>query len=162
MPSKVLCIADVPQVTLTEEQIAAIQASKAIDVDRYGELQRRHELAKPDEEERKILSDKIQSWHREDYGGSGATENGVIYRINLSAKRNERIYTNKKMAFHLLRKALGFDALIALLDIPFGALDKTVPKSAQGPFVYQERSGWRELTVVALNPAPNPAQQEAA
>jgi hypothetical protein len=42
---------------------------------------------------------------------------------------------------------------LAVIEIPLGLIDKHVPKSIQGNFVHEERSGYRTLDVVALQPA---------
>jgi hypothetical protein len=127
------------------------EAAKIEKINRYGELDRLLSLSKPYKDEAEVLKDEIESWHENDPADKGAISTGTLYRIHLTAKRNARALIDKKKAFHLLRKKLGFDGLMAILDIPLGAIDKAIPKSEQS-FIHEERSGYRSLTVVALQP----------
>jgi hypothetical protein len=131
---------------------AARAAFRSTAVDRYGELDRRATLAEPDNAEMKILSATIQSWHKDSPADKGPIETGEQYRVQLGAKRNERTLRDKRKAFNLLKRVLGLDGLIAVIEIPFGVLDKSIPKTAQAAFVHEERSGYRTLDVVALHP----------
>lgn len=131
-------------------------------VDRLGELTRRDSLGEPDRNEADVLRAAIKSRFENDPADKGAIAYGTLYRIQLGPKRNERTLYAKKKAFHLLRKALGFDGLIGLLEIPLGALDKTIAKSDQGSFVHEERSGYRSFSIVPLNPAAIPDALKAA
>ena len=132
---------------------AALAERRVKTIDRYGELDRRAQLHAPDEAEAKVLSAEIQSWHKDSAASKGPTENGEDYQIQLSPKRNERTLRDKRRAFNVLMRALGRDGLIAVIEIPMGVLDKTIPKSAQKAFMSEERSGYRTLTVVALRAA---------
>jgi len=136
-------------------------AARQQKIDEYGEVKRRLALAEPDEQRAKALKDTIEAWHEDDAGDLPVVERGLLYEIQLSPRRNERTVTDKKKAFAVLRKGLGLDGLIALLDIPFSTLDKNVPKSAQHAFVAEERSGYRTLTVVALHAAGGGCEEAA-
>ena len=138
------------------------EEAKIEKVDRLGELARRDALGEPDRNEADVLKAEIKSWYENHPADKGALACGTLYRIQLGPKRNERTLSDKKKAFHLLRKTLGFDGLIGLLDIHFGALDKTIAKSEQASFVHEERSGYRLLSIVALNPAAVPDALKAA
>jgi hypothetical protein len=131
-------------------------------IDEYGEVKRRLALAEPDEQRAKVLREQIESWHKDDANDQPVVERGLVYEIQLSPRRNERTVTDKKKAFNVLKKALGLEGLIALLDVPFGIFDKNIPKSAQHAFVTEERSGYRTLTVVPLHAATVPDLDEAA
>jgi len=123
-------------------------------VDAYGEVKRRLDLCKPDQDLAGVLKDEIEGWHEDKPGDKGQVEVGRLYLIQLSPKCNQRTVTDKKKAFHVLKKAVGIDALIALIQIPFGAaIDANIPKSKQKLFVVEERSGYRTLSVVALHQA---------
>jgi hypothetical protein len=132
---------------------AATAADHTKKVDRYGELQRRKKLNEPDEDEAAVLKAEIESWHKDSPADKGPTEKGELYQIQLSPKRNQRTFKDKRKAFNVLMRTLGRDGLIAVIEIPFGVLDKSVPASAQAAFMTEERSGYRTLTVVALQPA---------
>jgi hypothetical protein len=122
-------------------------------VDRYGEIQRRLALLEPDRKEAKELEKQISAWHADDPADVRITERGHLYEIHLSPKRNQRVITDKKRAWSILRKLLGLDALLAALDVPLALLDKHVPKEEQEMFVVQERTGYRTFEVVARNQA---------
>ena len=131
-------------------------------IDEYGEVKLRLALSEPDEARAKVLKEAIESWHKDGAGDVAVTERGALYEIQLSPRRNERTVTDRKKAFNVLKKAVGLEGLIALLDVPFGILDKNIPKSAQHAFVTEERSGYRTLTVVPLHAAVAPELPEAA
>jgi hypothetical protein len=134
---------------------AATRLERMAKIDEYGEIKRRLQLAEPDEQRAKALKDEIEGWHKDGPGDVPITERGAAYEVQLSPRRNERTIVDKRKAFDRLKKALGMDGLIAILDIPLTAgVDKVVPKSEQKAFIAEERSGYRTLTVVALAPAP--------
>lgn len=122
-------------------------------LDTYGEVTRRLALVAPDEALEKALKEKIQSWYKDAPGELPQTERGFIYEIQMSARRNERTITDKRKVYQLLKKSLGLDGLIAVLEIGLSVIDKHIPKSAQHAFIAEERSGYRTMTVVALDPA---------
>lgn len=122
-------------------------------VDRYGELDRLAKLHVPDKDEQELLKEEIQSWHKDAPGDMPAFECGDAYRVNMTARRNERTITDPRKAYNYLKKELGIDGLIAVLTIALSVVDKNVPKSAQHAFITEERSGYRTFSVVQLNPA---------
>lgn len=127
-------------------------SARAKIVDEYGEVTRRLALCAPDEQMEKLLRDKINGWFENDPREGPLTANGRKWQVQLSAKRNQRTFSDKKKAFNLLRKRLGFDGLIAVLDIPLGVLDKNASDSERACFLVEERSGSRTLSVVPLGP----------
>jgi hypothetical protein len=131
--------------------------SLAAMIDRYGELKRQVDLVAPAEQEMKVLKELIEA----DCGGAAElpiVERGQVYEIQMSPKRSERTLTNKKKVFAMLKKTLGMDGVIALLDIPFtAAVDKYIPVSQQAGLVNKELSGYRTFTVVAIAAAEPPA-----
>ncbi len=131
----------------------AQRATRRAKIDIYGELDRKLELVEPEREQHKLLGKEIQSWYKNEDGAMPQVANGNDYRIQLSARRNERVITDKKKAVAALKRALGsLDAVIAVLDIPLGLIDKHVPESEQATFIHEEHSGYRTLEAVALHP----------
>jgi hypothetical protein len=142
---------------------AEVDVYRAAKVDEYGEVRRRLALCAPDEALAKALKDEIEGWHADDPGELTGIERGTQYELQFSARRMERTVFDKQKAFAKLRRALGLEGLIAILDIPFGAgIDKVVPKSEQGAFVSEERSGYRTFTVVPLFAPAAPEMKKAA
>jgi hypothetical protein len=121
-------------------------------LDEYGEITRRLALCEPDEERAAVLKAEIQSWHESAPADEPIVDRGERWEIQMSPRRNERSITDKRKAFNLLKKSLGLDGVIAVIDIGLGVLDKHIPKSAQKAFVTEERSGCRTLKPVAIHP----------
>jgi hypothetical protein len=128
-------------------------AEKAAKIDRYGELDRQLELMAPIEEEHAALKAEFQSWHEHDQADKPVIEAGQIYQVQMSPRTNKRTILNKKKVFEMMRRALGIDALIGIVDIPLSEIDKTIPESMQKGLLHKERSGYRTVKVVPLLPA---------
>ena len=123
-------------------------------IDDYGEACRRKALAQPDLDLAKDLKEKIELLAADRAADLPFTIAGHRYQLQFSARRRERTLTDKRKAFNALKKALGMDGLIAVIDIPFGAaIDKHIPESLRKTFVTEEKSGYRTVDVVALAPA---------
>lgn len=142
----------------TSEEMAARRTK----MDDLGEVRRRLALAEPDIELEKLLSKEIQSWFQDSAGDRPESARGNLYEIQLTARRNERTVLDKKKAFNCLKKALGLDGLIAVLDIPLGVLDKNLPESVRSAFIHQEHSGYRTLTAVPIHAAAPEPDKKAA
>lgn len=132
------------------------QRRKAV-IDEYGEVTRRLELCEPDQERAKLLKAEIESWDTDRGATEVITHDGHAWQVQFSARRNERTVINKPKAFALLKKALGLDGVIAMLDMPLGVLDKHIPESQRTGLVHQERAGYRTCKLVALNPVSKAA-----
>lgn len=129
------------------------------EIDEYGEIKRRLQLREPDVARLGVLAAKIQARHHDDSGEVAVVERGLVYEVQLSPRRNERTIKNKRKAFDALKKALGLDGVLALLEISLTGIDKVIPRSEQKSFISEERSGYRVLTVVPLAPlAPSSAE----
>jgi hypothetical protein len=136
----------------TPEEAAKAEQRRAT-VDRYGELDRRADLAKPDEAEAAILKSEIQGWYKETPADKGASAQGDLYRVNLTAKRDERTLVDKRKAFNILTKRLGMDGLIAVITLPLTVIDANFTTAEQESLCPKTRSGYRTLSVVAMQAA---------
>jgi hypothetical protein len=126
-------------------------------IDLYGEVKRRLALSEPDEALAKVLKEDIESWHRNEDGDAPIVERGNLYELQLSPMRKERTLLDPRKAFNFLKRSLGLDGALAAITIPLAALDKVVPKSEQALFVAEERSGYRNINVVAIGPVAKAA-----
>jgi predicted RNase H-like nuclease (RuvC/YqgF family) len=139
----------------TPLQLVPKDAQIQAEIDEYGELQREIDLMAPKLQRHKILKEKLQK--RMNDAGAEAERptwlDGLCYQVQMTARRRERTLTNKKKAFQLLKKRLGQDGLLAVIEIPFGsAIDPHTTATEQKLFVTEELSGYRTLSVVALQP----------
>jgi hypothetical protein len=146
MPTKVCEIRTTKDLTPAE---IAMRQSK---VDRFGELDRQIELMQPAVDEHAVLEAEIKSWHKDSHADKPVVETGLLYQVQMGPRTNKRTLVDKKKIFEILRRMLGLDGLIAILDFPLGAIDKTIPQSLQKGLIHEERSGYRSLKVVALKP----------
>ena len=130
------------------------------DIDEFGDLQRQIDLMAPLMERHKVLKDSFEELLKDAPADKPAVLRGKLYELQLGPRRNERTLVNKRKAFTLLKARLGLGGLLAVIDIPMGkAIDPNFAKSEQAGMVVEERSGWRKLDVVALQP---PAAPKAA
>jgi len=122
-------------------------------IDRLGELHRQLALVAPVEKEAQAIEDEVQTW-LQDNPGDVRVLRGEKYQLNAGAKRSERIITDQKKAFALLRKYAGsLDGAIALVTLALGVIDKHIPKALQAQIVKKELSGKRPLECVPINAA---------
>jgi hypothetical protein len=125
-------------------------------LDEFGEIKRRLALSEPDEQRLETLKAEIESWFEDSPPELPIVVRGDRWEVQLSPRRNERTIVDQRKLFNILRKTLGLDGVIATFNLPLGAIDKHVPKSAQAGLVTEERSGYRTLKPVAIAPAEMP------
>lgn len=142
--------------------VALPQTFSPTEVDRLGELERRKGLAALDEAEYKALKDKAGKVAEAQPADKPCALRGELYELQLGPRRKERTIIARWKVFLRLRKALGLKGIICALTIPIGLVDENIPKSEQAGMVSEEQSGWRSMSLVALQPAEKAEYREAA
>jgi hypothetical protein len=130
-------------------------------VDRYGELKRREQGRKPEDDERDMLKKEIEERYAALPAAKATVAEGEMYTLQISARQVKRTITDPMKLFLLLRKQLGLDALVALSKILLETVDKFIPESKHGLFLVSERSGPRTFTAVAKASPAAPAKVAA-
>jgi len=102
-----------------------------------------------------VLKKEIQAHFADAAAEKPQVAEGDTYQVQLGSKRNERTIKDKKKVFALMKKALGFDGLLAVIDIGLGVVDKNLPESATKTLIHEERSGYRSFKLVAKHPQPS-------
>jgi hypothetical protein len=121
-------------------------------IDRAGELDRQIQLVAPAVDEYEALKKEIADHFGEAPADKPQVADGDSYQVQLGTKRRERTIVDKKKVFGLLKKALGFEGLLAVIDISLGTVDKNLPESASKNLINDERSGYRTFKLVARRP----------
>jgi len=142
--------------------VAVPQTFSPAEVDRLGELQRRIDLMALDVAEHKALKEKAGKVAEAEPADKPLALRGSLYELQCGARRKERVVIARWKVFLYLRKALGLKGLISSLSIPLSLIDDNIPKSAQVGMLSEEQSGWRSMSLVALQPAEQAEYREAA
>lgn len=137
-----------------------IDKSREQIIDEFGEVDRQVLGFKPTLARHKALQAQILGWYLDLPGDQTITAEGKLYTVQVGMRENKRTLTNVKRAFRMIQKAIGLDDLLGLITLPLKAIDQHIAIADQRTIVKQERTGPRDLTVVAK--APVAAAQKAA
>jgi hypothetical protein len=122
-------------------------------IDELGELNRRKQERKPDEDREAYLKEQLDERYANLPPGTPTVSQGDLYTLQVSARQIKRTIVAPMKLFLLLRKQLGLEALVALLKILLETVDKYIPESKHKLFLIAERTGHRTyITVPKASP----------
>lgn len=118
-------------------------------IDEYGELDRRMQLAAPDQARYDALKRAIKSWlDRAPADAEGILE-GEVYRLHLSARERER----RVRSMRALVEVIGLEKFLELASVPIGLLEDLLGKARVSALVVDTRTGSRRIKAVPKRPA---------
>ncbi len=122
-------------------------------IDRYGDLDLQIQLFAPLQEEHDLLKREIEESASGDNAERPAVKEGSRWQAQFTAKPNERTIVDRRKLFARLRKQLGLDGVLALINIPLAeGVDKHIPESDRSNYVVTARTGTRRLKLVPKSP----------
>ena len=119
-------------------------------VDRAGYLLARLAEAKPWIKELESLKKELQEAVDDKPADKPVRLQGGVYYVDLSPRESKREITNKSKAWAALKRAIGLEALIASLAIPFKLLDQHIQPEDQAAYTQVERTGSRDVSAGLL------------
>jgi hypothetical protein len=118
-------------------------------IDEYGELARRVTAFKPTAERKLELEKEIASWYGEEPADREFVAEGRFYSVQVSARGLKRTIVDMTKLFAAAGKA----RFLQICTVPVGAIDREFPVEKRKAFLAEERTGRRNVDVVAKETA---------
>ena len=127
-------------------------------LDEFGDLNLKIQHMAPDVARHAVLKDEIVGWSKDEDGEHPCVFSGERWTIQFTPRENRRTIFDPRKAFNALKKIVGLEALMALVDVPLGAgVDKFIPEEQHKLFLVKARTGPRTMTVITTLPPPKVA-----
>lgn len=123
-------------------------------IDRFGELDRRYRLWKPDEDEYEALKAQIKSWYENFPAEKAVAEEGKLYKVILTARINKSTPNIPKLLKKFGRAA--FREMIVVyktaVEKALQAMKERADEDAVDEYFTSGRTGSRRISVVLIAP----------
>lgn len=130
-------------------------AKRAAVINEFGDLDLEIQHMAPKAARHKLLKDEIVSWSKDEDGEKPCVFPADRWTVQFMPRENRRTIFDPRKAFNALKKIIGMDATMALVDVPLGAgIDKFIPEEQHKLFLTRAHTGPRSMTVIPTAPPP--------
>ncbi len=127
-------------------------------INEFGDLDLKIERLAPEMARHAVLKAEIVGWSKDEDGDKPCVFPASRWTVRFMPRENRRKIFSPKKAFLLMKKAIGIEALMALVTIPLEAgIDKHIDESEHKLFLTKTRTGPRELSVIPTEQPPKAA-----
>jgi hypothetical protein len=127
-------------------------------IDEYGDLNLQIEHLAPQVARHAVLKAEIVSWSKDQDGAKPCVFPADRWTVQFMPRENRRTIFDPRKAFAMLKKVIGIEATMALVDVPLGAgIDKFIPEDKHKLFLVQDRTGPRTMKCIPTAPPPKAA-----
>src|SRR5262249_50809533 len=119
--------------------------NRAALIDEYGRIDAQLKLTEPLQHRHEFLRRVIQGWYADSAADQSYVADGEQYLVQVGAKALRRTITN----MNAVKARIGWQRFLKLASISMTKLDTVIPIDEQEAFVHCDRTGPRNIRLIA-------------